>query len=430
MSKHAAMLLVTGPLNESLAGPEIRALEFAKMLSQDREVTLLAQRSKPTVRDGMKVLPARRDVILAQAPRHDLIISPALPPYLLPLRKAFGFSAVADQYDPHDFELVTLTEESHDRELQSRAAVRALQLSQADLILCAGERQRRNLIDVASTIEFGGTPLRIDPVVIPFGISPAPAASGRRPLREHFPQIGPDDPIVLWWGSVWQWLDADTVIRAFARVLAARPDAKLVITAGKPPNRSNSRFEATAGAIQVAKEEGIYGSSALFLDEWIPYERRYDYLREATLGVTLHRSSMEAELAARSRYMDYLSVGLPCILGRGDEVAAEFEEAGYATLVDRPDPEMVASEILGLLNDPVRLDRQRRAGLRVAADREWSAVGERLRLAVESIEVPGRSRRAPSMAELARTVAYYGHKVADQLAAATPRKQSADAAVE
>ena len=52
----------------------------------------------------------------------------------------------------------------------------------------------------------------LDPVVIGFGIPDPPPASGRRPLRERFPQIAEDDTVVLWWGSIWRWLDAATAL--------------------------------------------------------------------------------------------------------------------------------------------------------------------------------------------------------------------------
>ena len=69
------------------------------------------------------------------------------------------------------------------------------------------------------------------------------------------------------------------------------------------------------------------------------------------LGLTLHRDTEEASLAARARYMDYLSTGLPCVLGRGDETAERFEESGFATLVEAGSPGATANAILALLDE-------------------------------------------------------------------------------
>jgi glycosyltransferase involved in cell wall biosynthesis len=418
------MLLVTGPLDERLAGPEIRSLQFAKELGSEFEVTLVAQRDDQTIRDGISVLPASRRLIMAEATRHDLVISPSLPPYLLALKRALRLLTVADQYDPHESELVTLEGESHDRELRTRRALLELHMRQADLILCASARQRLALIDQAAA---GGREL--DPVVVPFGITPAPAPTNRRPLHERFPQLGANDRIVLWWGSVWQWLDAETPIRASARLAASHPDIKLVITAGSPPNSNNARFEATEHARALARDLGVYGRSVLFLDDWIPYEDRYDYLREATLGLTLHRSRAEAHLAARARYMDYLSVALPCVLGGGDEVGDEFERAGYARLVDSPAPDELALVLLSLLDEPERLAACRAAGERLAAEREWGSVGSKLRSALRSIPTAPDQPRSEAARELASTASYYGLKGVDRLRSTFAWKSAGSEAV-
>jgi glycosyltransferase involved in cell wall biosynthesis len=405
------LVLATGPLNERLAGPEIRALEFAKALSAEYEVTLLAQRREPCERDGIRVIPSSRRRVLAEAARHDAVLSASVPPYLLALKSVLGIAAIADQYDPHELELVT--DEKHDRELQTWAMSKALQLRHADLVLCASTRQRDELIAAAGRYKETANPRpALDPAVVPFGIPDPPEVSPRRPLQARFPQIADSDTVVIWWGTAWRWLDADTVIRAFARIASTRPDVKLVITGGTPPKRNDQRFNATGDAIALARELGVLDRTVLFLDDWIPYHERYDYLREATIGVTLHRSSAEAALAARARYMDYLSAELPCVLGRGDETAADFEAAGFATLLDRPDPDLLASTLLALVNDPTRLARSREAGHRLAAERQWSAVGRTLRAAVASMPRPS------PVGLVGETGTYYGRRVADRLVAA------------
>ena len=97
-----------GELGERLAGPEIRALEFAKALSAEYEVTLAAQRSTAGERDGIRVVPSSRRRLLREAVRHDAILSACLPPYLLALRPLRGLVAIADLYDPHEHELAAL----------------------------------------------------------------------------------------------------------------------------------------------------------------------------------------------------------------------------------------------------------------------------------------------------------------------------------
>ncbi len=413
------LVLAPGELGERLIGPEIRALEFARALSTRYEVTLAAQRRRDGERDGIPVVASSRARLVREAMRHDAVLGACLPPYLLALCPLRGLTAIADLYDPHEQELATLqADRARERGLRAHAAIQALQLRHADVVLCASSRQRDALRRAAGALVGPGAHLP-DPAVVPFGIPDPPPPAARRPLRERFPQISDGDTVVLWWGSVWRWLDAETPVRAFARLAAERSDLKLVITAGSPPNKSAAdAFDATAEIRALAGELGVLGRTVLFLDEWIPYERRHDYLRDADIGLTLHRHAAEAQLAARARYMDYLSAELPCVLGRGDETAEELSAGGFATLLEDPDPAALATTLLALADDPRALAAARAAGHALAAERHWSAVGDRLRHAVAGALERPYSPRPASLALLAGAGAFYSHRVLDRIASA------------
>jgi len=105
--------------------------------------------------------------------------------------------------------------------------------------------------------------------------------------------------------NVWSWFDAATALHAFAEVSRDNPQAKLVLTGGRPP-RGASKLDDTEAARELAGSLGLLGNSVFFLDDWIPHADRHEYLQEADLGLTLHRDTPEKEVAARGRYMDYL----------------------------------------------------------------------------------------------------------------------------
>jgi hypothetical protein len=404
---------MSGELGEDLAGPQIRAVEFAKALAQDYEVTLACSDGADGERDGFRVIAANRLRLLRESACHDAILSGSFPPYLLACKPLQGFVAITDQYDPHDHEIATKqqTDRQRDRELSTRAAWQALQLRYADIVLCASERQRAQLARTLDALP-GAHSGALDPVVVPFGIPEPPPPSSRRPLHERFPQLADGDTLVLWWGSVWRWLDADTVIRAFATIAAARPDLKLVITAGRPPHSGSERFyNAADEARALAAELGVLGHTVLFLDEWIPYDRRHDYLREADIGLTLHRHAEEAHLAARARYMDYLSAELPCVLGRGDETAEEFAAAGFASLLESPSPEELAAALRELADDPGKLPAARAAGHRLAAQHRWSAVGAKLSEVIAAFSVRRPASYRSTLGLLGHAGAYYARRV-------------------
>lgn len=418
-TRRKVLVYATGPLGDRLAGPEIRALQHADALRSDYEVTLMAQRPDRTERDGFPVVSWSRDKLIREAIRNDVIVSPCLAPYLMISKKLFGFVAVSDKYDPYEVELVAIDNERHERELRLHSLALTIDLRCADVVLCAAEQQRQNLIAAATKLNLGPGAAPPEPVVVPFGIPDPPPQSGRRPLRERFAQIRDDDTVVLWWGAVWKWLDAETPIRAFARLADSRPDVKLVITAGAPPSANNQRFEAVNDARELARELGLLDRNVLFLDEWIPYEDRWDYLWEANIGLTLHRFSAEAALAARSRYVDYLSAGLPCILGRGDQTASEFESAGFATLVDHPEPAELAELIAALAADRTQLNAAAAAGRQLAAERHISTAAEKLRAAVAAATNIERSSdiRGGSLTLAGTAGFYYAHKLAHRVLA-------------
>lgn len=410
------LVQAAGELGPRLVGPEIRALEFAKALSTHYEVTIAAKRSGDGERDGIRVVPSTRRSMIRELARHDAIVSSCLPPYVLALAPLHGAVTIADLYDPHEQELATLDDgRRRDRELRARFAIQALHLRSADVVVCASRRQRLELIRAATSVSAGA---RLpDPAVLPFGIPDPPPESSHHPLRARFPQIAEADTLILWWGSVWRWLDAETVVRALARIASVRNDVKLVITAGRPPDRKAERlFDATDEVRALASELGVLDRSVFFFDEWIPYEARHEYLADADLGVTLHHHAEEARLAARARYMDYLWAGLPCLLGRGDEMAESFGDAGFATLLEQPDADSVARAVLELIADPGGLGRAREAGRALAVEHQWSTIGAMLRsIVADALALPRRAHLAsPSL--IGGTGAYYARQLADRLA--------------
>jgi glycosyltransferase involved in cell wall biosynthesis len=415
----SVLVHVPGALGENLAGPEIRAVEFARALAQDYDVTLAAGEGEDGQHLGIPVVRATRPRLLREAARHDALLSSSLPPFVLASKPVHRFVAITDQYDPHEEEILTKqqSEVQRRRELRTRAAMQALQLAHADVVLCAGERQREQLLQRFGNLLGPGSG-RPEPTVIPFGIPDPPAPSGRHPLRERFPQIAAGDTVVLWWGSVWRWLDADTAVRAFAALAPFRPDIKLVITAGRAPREGAQRFyNAGEEARQLAAELDVLDKNVLFLDDWIPYEQRHDYLRDADIGITLHRHGSEARLAVRARYMDYLSAGLPCVLGRGDEAAEEFATAGFATLVAEPKPEELAAKLLALADDPESLTAARAAGRRLVEHNSWSAVGTRLRKVVAGACAGRATPPHACLALVRQTSAYYARRLPARLVA-------------
>jgi glycosyltransferase involved in cell wall biosynthesis len=403
------LILVPGVLGERLSGPEIRAVRLGQALAAENRVTLMAPGAAGGEHDGMPVVPLSRRRLLREARRHDVLMASTVPPFALALKRSLRIVAISDQYDPVELELGTLGDGANRARVTARDA-RRLQLRSADLVLCAGRRQRELLEAEIETLDGDARPPLC---TVPFGIDDDSPASAVTPLRDHFPQIEAGDKLVLWWGSLWRWLDAETAIRAVASLADTRPDVKLVFTAGRAPNGDAERHSVLVEARALAAELGVLDRSVLFFDEWVPFARRGDYIRDADVGLTLHRDTEEASLAARARYMDYLWSGLPCVLGRGDETAERFEQAGFATLVETGSPDATATAILALL-DPQAGAEAAAAGERLADEFRWQRVAAPLVAALRELE-PGAAEVAGSSQQLRRTTSYYARRLVDRL---------------
>jgi glycosyltransferase involved in cell wall biosynthesis len=413
---------VGGGTGSRISGPEIRGWALARALGERHDVTVAVHEPGPRELDGHRLVPFTRRRMVREARRHDAVIAPAIPPYLYAALRGSSTIAVADQYDPVALELSVFTDQPGiARELEARRLIREVQLRFADVIVCAGAAQRELLLgELDALSRRRAAPPTV--VNVPFGLGEPPPPSAARPLRAAIPQIGPEDPVVLWWGKVWKWFDARTALEAFALVVERRPDARLVISAGKAPNAKFDLSETTEEARALSRQLGLLDRSVFFLDEWTPYDRRHEYIDDADIGLTLHADSPEAPFAARARYLDYLWCALPCVLARGDEVAERFADAGFAHVVPPGDREATAAAILRLIEQPEARAAARQAGRRLADEYRWQRLVEPLAQAIEERAASPAGASADGLAPVIGH--YYMRRTVDQaasLARALPR---------
>ena len=409
------LVVIQGGIGAKVTGPEIRGWAVARGLAEHHAVTVAVDDPGSGVRDGLPLISNRRRALVQAARRHDAVVATALPPYLLAALRNSGTVTVSDQYDPVWLETAVLHQDPATiRLLRAQRMMRQAQIRFADVIAVASEAQRTLVMDELRTIG-GARQAPPHVVIVPFGVPEPPPWPERRPLRDAFRAIGADDPLVLWWGKVWRWFDAGSAIRAFARVVERCPRARLVISAGKSPTAAFDASDHTEAARELSRELGLLDRNVFFLDEWTPYDRRHEYLMDADVGLTLHANTAEAPFAARARYMDYLWSALPCVLGTGDETAAAFAEAGFASLVEPADVEGAANALLRLLEDRGARERAHEAGLRLAGHYRWSTIMERLARVLDAAhDHPARHSHARMLRLAGR---YYLRRTVDHAAA-------------
>lgn len=297
-----------------------------------------------------------------------------------------GVRIVVDIYDPFHYEFIAADEmEAADPESTTQVEwpivlfTLAEQLRTGDFFLCASERQRDMWIGALSMLNrvnpetYAQDPtLRSLIDVVPFGLPAAPPQKVGRAFRGVVSGIGDNDFVLLWGGGIYNWFDPLTLIRAVGMVAQTHPEVRLFFMATAHPGVPEMAM--VGRAVELSRELGLIGTHVFFNEEWVPYDRRQDYLLEADVGVSTHYEHLETRYSFRTRILDYLWAGLPVLCTNGDSLAdlVELHDLGVTV---RPEDETATAEAIRTLID--RRDERQAMAQRASAFAEgmtWNKV--------------------------------------------------------
>jgi len=185
--------------------------------------------------------------------------------------------------------------------------------------------------------------------------------------------IRTSDHVLLWAGSILDWLDPQVLIRAVARLAKRRDDIKLFFMGTRHPNPDVPPMKAVEDAVALARELGVVNNS-VFFNDWVAYSDRWRYLSEADLGLSTHGDHLETRLSFRTRILDYIWAGLPIVCTTGDTFAGLVSERGLGRVVPPGDADALALAIEQLLGDRDERARCRQQLLALADEFRWSRV--------------------------------------------------------
>jgi glycosyltransferase involved in cell wall biosynthesis len=167
---------------------------------------------------------------------------------------------------------------------------------------------------------------------IPRGIDPerlAPALT-----RQHLRQllgVGPDDPVVVFVGSLTREKRPDRLARVFKQVARELPDARLwIVGEGPERNTLEAQLSSLGGRVHLAGESDDVGSFVGGAD------------------VLLLTSDTEGLPGA---VLEAAALGLPAVATNVGGVADAVRSGVTGVLVDRQDEEALASAVLALLTN-------------------------------------------------------------------------------
>ncbi|HEX7152703.1 MAG TPA: glycosyltransferase [Thermoanaerobaculia bacterium] len=176
-------------------------------------------------------------------------------------------------------------------------------------------------------------------ITVPFGIDPADVKACPKP----------QDNVVVWGGGVWEWLDPATAIEAVLRLNAEGLRCKLLFLGRARPSgvqvvdrRRESRFD------RMLAEGGPHVSAN---NEWVPYSQRLAWLRSGKIAIMLHRPTAEADYSIRTRLFDAIAAAVPVVATERGFAAELVEKEKLGIVVAPGDVEGVARAVRRLLSD-------------------------------------------------------------------------------
>ena len=378
-------------VGKAMAGPGIRAYNFAKELAKSHAVTLVVPNQDADVGGDFELI-KRRTLSLRDYRRllvgADAIVAQHLPVELMHYLARRDVRTVYDLYVPFATENLGLHATQGSRDAYRRLAYRSGNLLQqaalatGNAFVCASERQRDFWLGaLASVGRLELEQYRTDPSlrdlidVVPFGLEETePEPTGPPVLKGVVAGIRETDRVLLWGGGIWNWFDPLTVIKAVTEISRRRNDVKLYFLGVKHPNPALEEMAMARAAIDLAGELEVLDRFVFFNEGWVSYEQRRDYFAEADLGVSAHFDSVETRFAFRTRFLDHFAAGLPTIATRGDVLADLVGERSLGAVVDFGDVGGWVEAILELLDDPYRYKQARTATLAVRDDYAWPTV--------------------------------------------------------
>lgn len=179
------------------------------------------------------------------------------------------------------------------------------------------------------------------------------------------------EPVVLYLGGMERNRGSRLMVDAFARVLAAYPQARLChVGHMQPPHLSD---EVWADVV----ERGI--ADAVTLTGRVPFEQIGDYLKQAAVGWVTWLPVPKNQKNIPTKLFEYMAYGLPIVSSDLASTRPFVQQGDNGYLVKAADPGAHAEAILSLLRQPTQAVMMGRCGQRrVYEHYNWDEMERRL----------------------------------------------------
>lgn len=407
-----------------MSSPGIRAYNMARVIAEalpDARVTLGVAGPCDISDCRFAIRTYSGDGIRALIHDSDTIISQGFPPRALlsfPGRRVVIDFFTNFMIEGLEYRTGRVSDAVREAWLETQRRYLNLQLTLADFVVCANQRQRDAWLGMMSSLGLitgevydRDNTLRHLVAVCPYGVRDAPPIAGRRVLKGVYPGIGEHDRVILWNGGIVRYYDPRTLLLAFNALLPANPDLKLLFLGNRYPVEGFDIGDTLDQAVALARSLGLEGRQVLFNDGWLPYDESGDFMLEADVGVSTYYNNLETHFSYRTRLADFIWARLPFVCTRGDVLSEMVEERELGLAVAEGDVTALTAALDRLLNDPALRSRCR-SNLAAAAD--WMTWEQQLAPLVEWLRANhpvAQSQLWRSPAVLRRTAQYLAARV-------------------
>jgi len=378
-------------IGKKMAGPGIRFYEFAKILSNYLDVTLLTPNKVDIDTEGFKTRQYKvgnYKSMQKSVEGSDIILMQGHILYYFPFLKNFKGKIIVDLYNPFNLESLEMFRGSDMVERirvdKNNLNILKLQLAIGDFFICASEKQRDYWVGMLSAAG------RINPYnydsnntfrnlinIVPSGIPSEPPKRDNVTVRDVIPGVSEEDKLVLWGGGIWNWLDPITVIKAIWEIARHRKDIKLIFLGIKHPDPKLPQMKKCVEAINLAKELDLYNKN-IFFNEWTPYNLRQAVLLGSEAGLSIHSDRIETEFSYRTRVMDYIWARIPVITTEGDSIARLVKSENIGEVIKYEDTHQLARVIESVVTNKSLKEIYSKNLSRIAHRFYWENVTEPL----------------------------------------------------
>lgn len=385
-----------------MAGPGIRYHNIAKVL--DRSFKTSVGLFSDEVRDSdYQLVSTRGDDFKQLFDNQDIIFAQWLSNEMIEYSLKKGKILIFDLYAPVPIEYLASMEFSPNKisartneEFRNIVNMYNHYLRNGRFFTCSNERQRDfwtgflTANNILTPNSFAKNHLLDKFALCPMGISETPPKKGKLLLRGSFKGIHKDDFVLLWTGGIWDWFDAQLVIKAMAR-LSAKP-IKLVFLGTHHPNSKIGEMSESVKAKKLAGELGLLDKSVFFLEGWIDYEKRAQYFQDADAAIYADKESLETRFSHRTRVLDHIWTELPTICSPGDTFSDIIRQNHFGVVAETRTPEAFVAAIEKLISDKALYKRIKTSLHAKKHDFTWEKTLSPLVDYIEGLDIEAESK--------------------------------------